>query len=174
MTHGTLREYRRGCRCLPCRSARAMEARAHRRGIKTPMVSATPVRRHLRRLSKLGIGSRQVAHTTGVRLWVVRMVAAGQRSHLPATVALLLREVVVPRSSGAVVSSWRAKKLLQALLREDWTLDQLARALQRSPRALKHLRPRIRVGCEQAIERLYVRLMGEVWSPSTLTYNDRD
>ena len=102
------------------------------------------------------------------------MLITGQRRTLPPAMAETIRQFSVPRSPGATVSSWRTKQLLRALLNEEWTHEQLAGYLGRPARAIRHLRPRIRAKHEYAMEALYERLMGEVWTPPTLTYTDRD
>ena len=70
--HGDRLKYLGGCRCVPCRAANSRyeteRAAARRRGEWNGLIDASPVRRHLIKLSRREIGRKTVADITGVML----------------------------------------------------------------------------------------------------------
>ena len=129
--HGSRARYVAGCRCLPCRAANARYAsrRAVLRlaGRDNGIVDARPVRAHLRKLSRWGVGRRTVAELARVSPTVIQQIRRGQRHHCRAETARRICGVTAAAVCGSspvdAAATWR---LLEKLIEDGYTKRQIA------------------------------------------------
>ena len=122
--HGSVRSYWRGCRCLPCKGANAQYER-QRRLAPDGLIDAEPARAHLRALKAKGVGRRQVARLTGVdhkHVWEIR---SGYRKRAKRSTVKRLLACPAKRAPSVIVTAWWAKRQLDALLTEGYTVEFL-------------------------------------------------
>jgi hypothetical protein len=163
--HGTTRGYHRGCRCLLCRASWAAYIKA-RRVAPTARIPAKPVKAHLKRLILTGVGMRQISDVSGVsRAHLYRLRRPTTKTVHP-SVATKILGVVVPKGGGVVVSSYKTRKMMTALVAEGWTLRSLGRKIRKGSTIYRAMAEHdVRLSTERAVERLYKALMGEAWDP---------
>jgi hypothetical protein len=120
--HGTRADYKRGCRCLPCRVANATYRPASRR----VLIPADASRAHLLALEANGLGREQVAKLSGLSAMHVYRVRSGAIARVcPETEQRILAVKPVP-ALGALVPSWPCRRLLDQLRREGFQRRDLA------------------------------------------------
>lgn len=156
------------CRCVPCRAAASRyesERLAKRKaGEWNGLVPAEPVRVHLGRLSRQGVGYKSAADAAGVSRSTVGAILAGRRTQLRAQAAKRLlavdREAVADHALVPAVRTWR---LIEQLLKEGFTKTELARRLGSSARApaLQLRRDYVTAVNASKVERLYRQVMAE-------------
>lgn len=135
---------------------------ARRQGVPAK-ISASRVRAHLKKLVIAGVGSRQVAHATGVARSHVQ--ALHRAKVVNVNVARKILRVEIPKGDGVIVSTYKTRKMIAALLSEGWTLHSIARRLRMRSTIYKAMATEgfIRLRTERVVEKLYRSLMGEVW-----------
>lgn len=158
--HGTRIRYSGGCRCLPCRAANAnyetARAAARRAGQSNRIVHASPARRHLRSLSRSGVGYKTVARIAGVGKSILCGVKTGRRSRCrEETIRKVL--AVKPRHArpGAYVDARRTWDLIHRMLERGGKKAWIARAIGKRNGALQLGRRRVTKRNADAVERLY-------------------
>ncbi len=133
--HGVRARYGAGCRCLLCRAANSRyetkRLAARRRGEWNGIVSAAPVRRHLLKLGRLGVGYKQAATTADVSRTVTAGILFGRRTQCRAETARRLlavdRGCIADRALVDAKPTWR---LIERLLKFHFqTKKELAQAL---------------------------------------------
>lgn len=136
--------YRRGCRCLPCRSAWAAEAKRWRR-TRRPDVDADEAQAHLIRLRGHGVGFRQVARLTGLSPRTVLNVRLGLQTKILASTAERILRCPSTLAGNVTVTAWWPKRHIGALLSEGFSVRQLSSAMHvRVPDVLQAERVRYR------------------------------
>ena len=132
--HGTRARYRAGCKCLPCRSANSRYCTdryaAREAGDRRDLVDAKAARRHLKKLSKLGIGYKSVAAAASVAVSVVAKIRTGKRTKIRAhTERRILAVDRAAAADGALIPAASTWRMLDELLERGYTRVQLARWL---------------------------------------------
>ena len=83
---GTRLKYLAGCKCLECKKANSAyqqsRVKAKQRGEWNGIVPADTVRKHLKKLSKHGIGYKTVADYAAVSSTTLSMIISGKRKNL--------------------------------------------------------------------------------------------
>ncbi len=163
--HGVRIRYMGGCRCLKCRMANAnyekQRAKARACGDWNGVVDAIPARKHIRKLSRQGVGYKMVAQAARTSSTIVLDIRMGRRTRARArTVRQILAVTAeMARGDAALVSAASTWRLIDLLLEEGFTKASLARHLgMRSP-ALQINRRRVTVRTRDAVWRLHRRLM---------------
>ena len=134
MTHGERRQYRAGCRCVPCRAANAAyearRARLRARGGADRWVSPTAARRRLQELAALGIGVRRAAKLAQVAAQTVRACRSGKSAHIRFHVEQAILGIQKPSlAHGQRVNAYRTVYLLQCLVKEGLTPEDIGRRI---------------------------------------------
>ena len=132
--HGTRARYMHGCRCVPCRAANSRyECRRQLERLKgraNGCTSTEQVQQHLLRLSRQGIGYKQVAKAARVNPGALQQVRLGLRKQMRAqSVARVLAVGAEARAPGALVPAGPTLRRIEWLLKEGFTQTALARML---------------------------------------------
>ena len=81
--HGTRLRYLAGCKCDACRKANSSyeseRQRARKAGDWNGLVDASKARRHLRRLSRQGVGRRVVSEVSDVAESILQQIRSGEK-----------------------------------------------------------------------------------------------
>jgi transcriptional regulator with XRE-family HTH domain len=130
--HGTHARYVSGCHCFHCRVAHSQynveRERAKAAGDFNGIVDATPVREHLRMLSRQGVGYKSVADAAGVSKTILSNILAGRRTRVRArTMRAVLAVDKSAIADHALVPSGPTWRLLDELLERGFSKAQLAR-----------------------------------------------
>ncbi len=147
-----LRKDSKGGRCGDC-SARL---------VWNGLVDAAPARRHLRKLSRRGVGYKQVADSACVSRTSVAKVLAGTKRQLRADSARRILEVTAEAiADHATVPAKRVRRLLRKLLEEGFTQSELATRLGSKAKtpALQVGKSRVLASTQLKVERFYQRVM---------------
>jgi len=157
IAHGTAKGYRRGCRCAPCRAARARDAASRRQSGPERLVSTAAARRHLQRFRH--VGYRRLAALARLSATLLLRIRRGRLLSIRASTAAKILSITRSAADGALVSTWRTRKLLDALAGEGWARTDVEGMLGLPPRALRCRSRRVRVKTARLVEALYQRLM---------------
>ena len=160
--HGDRIRYMAGCRCLPCRAANSRyetpRAEQRRKGNSNPLVGTTAVRLHLVRLSRVGVGYRQVARVAKVNAGILFKIRAGDRDNIRAQSARRVLEVTAQHlAPAATVPARLTWKRLDWLLGQGFTKSALARKLGSTAKvpSLQVRRGRVLVRTARRVKRIY-------------------
>jgi len=126
------------------------------------LVDAGPARRHLRKLSRRGVGYRAVADASDVAHATLQKIRRGEKRRIRKSTADAILAVTKDASADhALVPAGRTLRMLRELEAECLTQKELARRLgYRTPKV--QLRgPRVRARTEHRVARLYRQLIGE-------------
>jgi len=131
---GTRLRYMAGCRCVPCRAANSsyetMRAAERRKGNWNGLVPAMRARRHLIKLSRLGIGRDSVAAASDVGVTTISEVFRGIKLNIRSETEKKLLSVTKDAvADHGYVSARRTWVLLNRLLSEGITKTELSRRL---------------------------------------------
>lgn len=154
-----------GCRCAPCRKANTDYAREREKlradGDWNGLVAAAPARRHLRALSRRGVGYRQVADAACVSATVAFQIISGTKARVRARTAKRILEVTVAAAADhARVPAARTHDLVERLQREGFTKAELARRLGYKMPALQLTYSKtVLVRTQARIEKFYRQVM---------------
>jgi len=167
--HGVRARYVCGCRCEECR--RANREYVHKRtllnirGHGNPLVDAAPVRRHIRKLAKAGLGRHTIADASNVRANTIHDILRGQKRHVRKQSAQRILGVTLEAiADHATVSAKKTWRRIATLLEEGFTKAELARRLGYRRPALQLGRERVLARTAFRVERLYRTAMGIVVS----------
>lgn len=136
-THGERLSYARGCRCDRCRAANNRYAKlsAYRRETNNnTTIPAARIRKRLNDLAQQGIGTRQVAHLTGLSRNAIQKIKNGGTQHVFIETAKKILSVdpfgLAPSSKHPATLSARK---LQGLVYLGYPQTELARACGLEP-----------------------------------------
>ena len=163
--HGTRLRYISGCKCMLCRAANSRysceRAAACRRGEWNGIVPASRARKHLRQLSRTGVGYKSVAAAADVGRTILGQVLSGRRQNIRAeTERRVLSVDVSARADHSTIPAKRTWRLIERLLGEGFSKAELARRLGYKSPALQLNRHRVLAKNALRVEKFY-RLMME-------------
>lgn len=166
-THGTRSRYVAGCRCEPCTTANREYARAQQKRVRggdgNPIVPATRVRAHLRRLADQGIGKRAVADVARVPVSSLHEIRMGRKTKLRRRTAERILAVTAAAclDDGHTVDARATWKLIGKLLEQGFTRQQIARRIGSTAKtpALQLKKDRVTARTARKVERLYAEVM---------------
>jgi hypothetical protein len=153
--HGVRARYVQGCRCQPCtianRTYARENARAAARGDGNPLVPADIARKHLRRLSRQGVGYKTAADAACVATSVVAKIVSGERTQIRRKTAQRLLAVTrMAAGEATLVPAGRTWK-------EGFTKARIAQAIGNKMPALQINPERVTLKTVGRIERLVRR-----------------
>jgi len=123
------------------------------------LVGAGRVRRHLKKLSRLGVGRRAVAAAADVSPTTVGEIRASKRDQLRADLARRILAVTTEAAADrAKVPAKTTLELVEKLVRRGYRKSELARALGLKNGAIQFRGERVTAKTELAVRRLYKRL----------------
>jgi len=169
--HGTRARYVLGCHCDGCRAANVayyhtqMKARVFHGA--NGFVAADPVREHLAKLSRKGVGRRAVSATANIPESTLRGIVTGERRHIRALSEQRILAVTLECASDrAHIPAGPTAARLRHLLREEFSRSDLARRLGTSRQALSRWTARptprhITARTAMHVQRLYDEVMAE-------------
>ena len=162
--HGTRIRYMGGCKCVPCRAANSRyesgRLEARRNGDWNGLVDAGRARRHLRRLSRAGIGRLSVAEACDVGKTSIAEIKNGIKKRIRArTERRILAVDKGAISGGQIVPAVGTWKRISRLLEEGFSKAELARRLGYRRPALQLHPERITARNRMKVQRLYNRIM---------------
>jgi hypothetical protein len=160
-----------GCRCKGCTEANSAYKKWREWLIETgrwaALVPAEPVREHIRRLERAGMGRDQLAQRSGISVGGIQKIMLGQRGKLArsvrsataAAIAAVEPEAGVAPSR-VVVDGLGARRRLESLTAMRWTGKLLAGQTGLNENTIKqimHGGP-VSVATEEAVKTAYARL----------------
>lgn len=163
--HGDRLRYIGGCRCDACRKANSTYERERQKaraaGDWNGIVSAAPARRHLRKLSRQGVGRRAVQAVTDIADTILSEIRSGKRKNIRArTERRILGVTVEAMGDAALVPAGPTWALIDAMLAAGHTKSSIALGLGRKTPALQLNRNFVTLRNAAAVQRLHARLMG--------------
>lgn len=161
--HGVRARYVTGCRCEPCTIANRTYARdrsrANRRGDVRVLVDAEPVRLHLEKLSRAGVGFKAVANYAGVGHTVLLDIKMRRqlqlRSHHAEAILAVSRKCY---ADGARIPANRTWRLLNKLQLLGLSKAEIARRLGMKSPAIQFRRDVVVGNTEQRVLALVARM----------------
>lgn len=140
--HGTRACYAAGCRLPECRKAnRTYEndrARKRLYGIEANLVDAAPVREHLNALRVAGVGTRAIAHASGMGRSAILEICKGITHRVrPETAERLCSLTVEVRAGGGLVGAGPTWELIRCMRKAGIPKSRIALALGRTSPALQ-------------------------------------
>lgn len=162
--HGSRIRYMAGCRCIDCRRANTdyekQRVIARKNGEWNGIVPAARARRHLSRLSRLGVGRRAVQAATDIAESILVMIRNGDRKNIRAQTERLIL-AVTPAAAGdrALIDAAPTWGLINELLAAGFTKTRLAAELGRKTHALQLNKHKVTVRNAADVERMHTRLM---------------
>lgn len=172
--HGSRAKYViEGCRCRPCTAANlAYNKELAARTVPT-MVDAGPVRAHIEKLARQGVGFKTVARLAGVAVSSVGKVLYGVPAAGKPPSARVRREtaekvlaVTADQAAGAqLVAATETWQLLEDLLAQGFTKGYLARQLGARTPALQLRRDTVLASTAHKVRGLHRRLSGTTPPP---------
>jgi transcriptional regulator with XRE-family HTH domain len=176
--HGTRAAYTQdGCRCPSCQRANRTAQQARRRAIAygqwRPYTDAETIRAHLTQLLDSGISLATVAARAGVSRGTLHPLLSTQhaatRPRLRAETAQRIRQVKPGSHHPALVDSTGAKRRVQALTANGWSMTRLAAHVHCHPSTISRLlhSTTITRNIDYAIRDIYTRLAEQPVSTAT-------
>ena len=162
--HGVLAKYTHGCRCTLCRAANAAYT-THRKheakaGRSNRLIAASPVRKHLRALSKASVGKRVVADISGVAVSTLGLISTGKntkiREQSAARILAVTAEAAADRAHGNVGPT---KKLLKKLAAAGYSHADVVARIGGTPTTARS--PRIHVRTAHQIAKLWLEVQAQ-------------
>lgn len=158
---GTRAKYVTGCHCAECtRANREYNAKRVREIIRTgetgELVDAQPARRHIHKLSKRGVGYKQVADAAGVAVSIVCKIRTGQRQHIRKyTADRILAVDLTAAADHALVDAGPTWHILGKLIDDGYRKVWLAQWLGQAGPGLQVGRKQVTVRTAAKVQRLY-------------------
>ena len=161
--HGSRLRYMAGCHCVECRKANSAyeneRQKARRQGDWNGIVSAEKARRHILKLSKIGVGRKAVAAASDISETIIAEIRSGAKKNIRArTERLILAVTKEMASDRALVSAKETWRLIEKLLEEGYTITQLAHRLGYKKPVLQIGKDRITARTADRIKQLYRKL----------------
>jgi hypothetical protein len=126
-----------------------------RAGAWKPRRSAEAARKHLRRLSRFGIGIRTVSEVTGIATSTLLGYKTERRRHISETNETLILNVTRDaRIDRTRVDARRTRRMVKALLIEGFTRQELAKRMGRSQFQIAR-KPCVFAQTEMLVEKLH-------------------
>lgn len=162
--HGDRLRYIGGCRCDSCRAANTAYERsrnaARAAGDWNGIVSADKARRHIKKLSKLGVGRRAIQAATDIANTVLCEIRSGKKKNIRArTERLILGVTTDVRGDAFLVPAGPAWALIDELLAAGYTKSEVAFGIGRKTPALQLNKTTITLRNEAAVKRLHAKLI---------------
>jgi hypothetical protein len=164
--HGTRIKYIGGCKCMLCRAANSRyetERHAARKaGDWNGIVDTDKARRHLKMLSRNGVGRRAVADASDIAGTILSEIRSGKRKRIRArTERKILAVTKEALSGGALVDADLTWKKIDELLDEGFTKGGLALRLGMKTLALQIKRFEVTAKTQMRVDRFYRQIMAE-------------
>jgi hypothetical protein len=160
--HGSRSGYLVGCRCLPCRAAKARYESERRAAIKETgpgIVSAFKAREHMKRLALFSIGIRALADATDITPKVLRKIRSGEQATIRRKTAERILAVDHRAiSDHALVPAAKTWQQINELLEEGYSPQYLAKRLGACNGVLEFNQSRVLAATAAKVDRLYRRL----------------
>jgi len=162
--HGTRLRYMAGCKCFQCRRANSDYERerqaARKAGDWNGVVSSSKARRHLRMLSKRGVGRNAVRKATDCSRTILQQILAGNRKHIRArTERKILAVTLACALDGALTDAARSWRLIDELVALGYTKSLIANRLGFQNRGIQISKNFVRIGTEASVIKLHRELM---------------
>lgn len=162
--HGDRLRYLGGCRCDACRAANTAYERsrnaARAAGDWNGIVSADKAKRHIKKLSRLGVGRRAINAATDVADTILSEIRSGKRKNIRArTERLILAVTTDVRGEAFLVPAGPTWALINELLAAGYTKSEIALGIGRKTPALQLDKTTITLRNEAAVKRLHARLI---------------
>jgi hypothetical protein len=162
-SHGDRLRYLAGCKCFHCRRANSDYERqrqaARLAGDWNGIVPADRARKHLRKLSRAGVGRHSVSAATDLSDSILWEIRRGARLHIRArTERKILAVTPAQRADHSYVPAGKLWRLIGELLEEGYTKAALARELGYRTRAIQFRRDRVTARNERKVIALHSRL----------------
>ena len=162
--HGDRLRYLGGCRCDACRAANTAYERsrsaARAAGDWNGIVSADKARRHIKKLSRLGVGRRAINAVTDIADSILFEIRSGKRKNIRArTERLILGVTTDMRGDAVLVPAGPTWALIDQLLAAGHTKGDIALGLGRKTPALQINKTAITLRTEAAVKRLHAKLI---------------
>lgn len=166
--HGTRAKYVSGCRCGECRKAnsdyqRERDARKRRGEEQDPVVDVEPALRHMKALSKNGVGYKSVSEYSGVGKTTLFRILTGEKTHIRKS--RLDAILAVHRgcfSAGSLIKAGDTWRRINWMLDEGFTKAEIARRLGAKGRGLQIRKKKVTGRTAVKVERLErILRMGE-------------
>lgn len=160
--HGTKRRYNLGCRCDDCR--RANSAYCHMRKKSPPAyVSVAPVRAHLNRLRRKGIGVRAIGDASDFDWRHLQKILYGQQRWIrPENAARLLAVDEGARADSSTVDGRRTHAAIARMVKLGLTRGEIARRLGHQRDKLDFRKVKVELRTEYRILRLLREVEAEI------------
>ncbi len=161
--HGDRLRYLAGCRCADCRRANTSyenaRAKARKNGEWNGIVSATKARRHLRQLSKKGVGRRAVQAASDVADTILNEINTGRKKNIRAsTERKILAVTTAAAGDRALIPAGPTWTLINELLADGYKKIDLVRYLKLKNKGLQLGRDQITVRNAHKVKRMYEAL----------------
>lgn len=161
--HGDRLRYMAGCHCAECRAANSRyeneRQKARRNGDWNGVVDAAPARKHIRFLSRRGLGRRAIAAASDIREQTIQTIRRGYKTRIRARTLRRILDVTPDLlADHALVRARRLWSCIRRLQEEGYTKTRLAQLLGYS-KALQFRKTFVTARNEHNVLRLYERLM---------------
>jgi hypothetical protein len=158
--HGTRLKYMGGCKCMLCRAANSRyeteRSLARSNGDWNGIVSAAAARRHIRRLSTLGVGYKTVADAASVARSIVMKIRSGERERIrQRTERSILGVNRKAYAGGALIDADPTWRKINKLLEEGFTKAELACRFGLKTRALQFKHFEVTAKTAARVDRFY-------------------
>lgn len=122
------------------------------------LVDTAKVRRHIESLRKQGMGTREIAHRSGISRSVLVRIISGEIRRTRTETAQAILGVTSTAAGGARVSAEHTWHMLDVLIRAGYRKGAIARMLGAKTRALQISREVVVRSTEITVEKLYAAL----------------
>lgn len=124
-------------------------------------MNAAPARRHLRKLSRRGVGYNSVGDASDVGRTTLAKILSGKKRRIrKRTLDRILEVTSEAVADHALVPAARTQAMLRELEREYFSKAEVARQLGYKRPALQIGKRRVRARTEQRVARFYRKVMG--------------
>ena len=162
--HGMRARYVCGCRCSDCTRANREYARKRAKDVifhgKNDLVSASTVRKHLKMLSRKGVGRRAVQCACDVGATTLQEIRDGRKSMVRRSTAERILSVTSEAASDhAAISAMKTWQQLNELLRDGFTKAELTKRMGFKNPAIQFGRRRVLASTAAKVDRFYRTIM---------------